>query len=137
MALTSVCMARSGGGQVFERRGLAADVVEIGRVGAVPVVGFVRNALQDHHQAFQPRQGDGLPQQRIANAEYSGGGADPERQREHGDDGEAGRFTEHAFSVTDVLPKTHEIKCPRKEYAGRGWRVRTISPARFKTAGCK
>ncbi len=48
-------------GEVVERRGLTADVVEIGRAAAVPLVGVLGNALEDHHEAFQVRQCDGLP----------------------------------------------------------------------------
>ena len=43
-------------GDIFQRRTLAADIVDIGHGDAVPLVGRFRNALQHHHQAFQMRQ---------------------------------------------------------------------------------
>ena len=123
LALTRACMARSGSPPAPTMLAmppshvarfssvvvLAADVVEIGGGVAIPLVGIVGNALQHHHQGLQVRQGDGLPQQGIADAEDGGGGADAERQGEHRGRGETRRFAQHARAVTNILPQVHKI----------------------------
>src|ERR1019366_7303039 len=77
------------------------------------------------------RQGDGLPQQRVAHAEDGSGGADAERQSHYRGDRETRRFAQHALAITNVLPQIHETSSPDgsthggppwfEEFTGERW----------------
>jgi hypothetical protein len=97
------------GGELGERRALAAHVFEIGGRDALAIVGRIGNALEEHHEAVEMRQGYGFPKQGVAHAENGGSGADAEREREHGGGSEAGRFAQHTFGVTNVPPQIHGV----------------------------
>ena len=82
------------------------------RVAQVPHFGLgnrvLRDALSrkpapDLHELLRAVEGERTQQHRVDHAEDDGVGADAERQREHGDGGEAGRLGQHANGVSKVL----------------------------------
>ena len=64
--------------------------------------------LPQHRQPLRLRKRQRLQHRRVHDAEHDGVGADAEGQREDGDGGEAGRGTQRADRVADVLPQLVE-----------------------------
>ena len=64
-----------------------------------------RSTMRD--EGLQVRQGHGLPQQRIAHAENSGGGADPQSNGDHGRRREPRRIAQHAGGIANILQQSH------------------------------
>ena len=62
-------------------------------------------AFLDHVEAFRPWQVDGAQYKRIQNAEHHCVRRDSDRQRQNGDDAEAGALAHHPQSETHVLLK--------------------------------
>ena len=97
-------------------------------IAQIPVFGLgepvLRNAIE---LEFSPNVderwgvlvGEGTQEDGVHHAEDGGVRAHAESEREHGDDGEAGRFCEYAEPVADVLPKRlHHLHGHTSEIAG-------------------
>ena len=64
---------------------------------------LVRVGLGDDHDPIRFRIGQRLEQDRVDHAENRGVRADPERERENGDEGEAGRLQQLPDGISDLL----------------------------------
>src|SRR5262249_43863704 len=63
----------------------------------------LRLAFPDHHQSFRVRIGKRLEQHRVDYTEDRRVRADAERERQHGDEGEAGALHQRSHAVAQVL----------------------------------
>ena len=123
LALTSVCMARSGSPPAPTM--LAMPPCQVARF-SIAVLSRRMSSRSAEESLFHSLGSSGTRCSTITrlsrcgkamgfhnseshHAENGGGGADAERQREHRGDGEARRFAQHALAVTDVLPQIHGL----------------------------
>src|SRR5262245_18641349 len=101
------------GDKQLEALALFAPIVEIARRDrAVVEAAFIFATFPDHHQPLLIREIERAQNQRVRNAEDRGVRCDTRRQREDGNQREAGIFHQHSHAVTQVLQQVLQPPCP-------------------------
>ena len=70
---------------------------------------LVRLASPEEHEAVRVREGERVEHHAVDDREHRGGRPNPQCQRQHGDQGEAGRAHEPARGVSEVLEHSRTL----------------------------